>query len=185
MSGVLTGTGQPLRRGRRRTAAWIAGYLLLSVIVGGLAGVAWWRLVHLPAYRVSSDGGAATTERGLTEFFASDAWFTALGLVVGVGLGIVAWRWFARLGWPLVLLAALGALLAGFACWYLGYRLGPGPFEPRLAAAQPGQYVPIELTVRAKASFVVWPFAATLPILLRSSLGPDDEDPRPFRRPRR
>ena len=144
----------------------------------------WELVVDLPVYQIASDGGASTTERGLAEFFAGDAWFAAIGLVVGLGLGILGWRRFRDLGWPLVLVVGLTALGAGLLCWMVGYRLGPGDFTPRLAAAQAGDVVPIELTLRARASLLTWPFFAVIPILLGSSLGRDDEDPQPFfRRP--
>lgn len=183
MSGVLT---PPPRTDAQlvRTIGRIAGYLLVGLGVGGVAGIGWWLLVDLPGYRVASTGGASTTERGLTEFIGGDAWFTALGMVAGVLLGLLAWRLFRGIGWPVVVLAVLAAALAALACWLVGYQLGPGAFAPRLAAAQPGDFVPIELTVRAKASLLVWPFAATIPILLASSLGRDEETPGPGFRPR-
>ena len=55
--------------------------------------------------------------------------------------------------------------------------LGPGPFNPRLAAAAPGDVVPVALELRAPASLLVAPFLAVLPVLLGSSLGRDDEEP--------
>ena len=73
--------------------------------------------------------------------------------------------------------------VAGVTCWLVGYRLSPGDFAARLAAAQPGDLVPIDLTLRARASLLVWPFCAVIPVLLGSSLGRDDEEPHPlFRR---
>ncbi len=166
--------------GRVKLLRWLTGFFLLSAVAGVLSGVLWWRVVELPGYVVGADGGASTTERGLTEYFAGDAWFIVIGAVVGIGLGIIAWRWFQALGWPLVVLAVAGAFIAALLCWYVGHRLGPGPFDARLAAAHPGDVVPIELTVRAKASLAVWVLGASIPVLLRSSLGPDDEEPRPL-----
>ena len=92
---------------------------------------------------------------------------------------------FASVGWPVAVGVALLAVVAALLCWAVGYALGPGPFVPRLAAARPGDLVPIELTIRAAASLVVWPFAAIVCVLLGSSLGRDDEDPRPLLRRRR
>lgn len=168
-----------------RTTVRIAAFTAFGAGLGGATGVLWWRLVELPTYRVNDDGGASTSERALTQFFAGDAWFAALGLVVGLLLGVLAWRSFRALGWPTVLLVASVALGAGLICWLVGYRLGPGEFNPRLTAAQPGDLVPIELTLRARASLLTWPFFAVIPVLLGSSLGRDEEDPRPFfpRRP--
>lgn len=159
------------------------GYLILSAGIGGACGVGWWLVADRPGYLVGESGGARTTELGLTQFASADAWFTLIGLVVGVPLGWLAWRLFASAGSPVVLLAVLAATLAGLACWAVGYQLGPGPFAPRLAAAGAGDLVPIELTVRARAALLVWPFGSTIPILLASSLGPDPQEPSPlFRR---
>jgi hypothetical protein len=140
-------------------------------------------VVDLPAYQVNSEGGATVNERGLSQFIAGDAWFSAIGAVVGLALGMIAWRTFRRLGWAIVPLVLISAVAAELICWLVGYRLGPGEFAPRLAAARPGDLVPIELTLRAKATLLTWPFFAVIPVLLGSSLGRDEEDPRPlFRR---
>ena len=136
-----------------------------------------------PAYELNSNGGATTTERGLTEFIAADAWFCAIGLVAGLLIGLAAWRWLRTLGWSVVLVVLVCATAAALTCWLVGYRLGPGDFSARLAAAQPGELVAIPLTLRARASLLTWPFFAVIPVLLGSSLGRDDEEPRPlFRR---
>jgi hypothetical protein len=158
----------------------VAAFLALGLGLGALAGVVWWAVVDLPAYVVNDDGGAGITERGLSEFVAGDAWFCAIGLFVGVGLGMIGWRQFAGLGWPLVLLVAAVATAAALVCWLVGHQLGPTDFVPRLAAARPGEEVPIELTLRARASLLTWPFFAVIPVLLGSSLGPDDEEPKPL-----
>jgi hypothetical protein len=159
-----------------RAAGWGLGYLIFSVLIGVGAGVLWEKIVRLPGYTVAADGTAATTERGLTEVFGSDAWFSVLGFVISIGLGIVAWKWFGRLGWPVVVVAVIGALCSAAVCWWVGYHLGPGPFAPRLAAARPGQFVPISLTLRSPSALIVWAFGAIIPVLLRSSLGRDEEE---------
>ena len=166
------------------TAARVTAFAALGLGLGAVAGVGWWAVVELPAYQVSDDGGASISERGLTEFFGGDAWFCAIGLVVGVGLGVVAWRALRDLGWPLVLLVSIVAVLAGLVCWFVGHRLGPDDFVARLAAARPGDLVSIELTLRARASLLTWPFFAVVPVLLSSSLGRDEEEPRPLIRRR-
>ena len=140
----------------------------------------WWLIVPLPAYQLDSQGRASVTERQLTQFFAGDAWFCLLGVVIGVGLGIIGYRLLRELGWPLVIVVVLGAVAAGLLCWFVGYKLGPGDFVPRLAHAQPGGSVPIALTIRAKASLLLWPLCAVTPVLLASSLGKDNEEPTPL-----
>lgn len=143
----------------------------------------WWRLVDLPAYTVTEGGQASISERGLTGFVAGDAWFCAVGTVVGLVLGIVAWRRFRDVGWWVVLLGTLTAVASALVCWEVGLHLGPQNFNDRLAAARPGDLVPIDLTLRTRASLLIWPFFAVVPILLGSSLGRDDEDPSPVLRP--
>ena len=161
----------------------VAAFVALGLGLGALAGVVWWAVVDLPAYVVRTDGGAGVSERGLSEFIAGDAWFCAIGLFVGVGLGLVGWRQLRDLGWTLVLLVAAVAIIAALVCWFVGHQLGPTDFVQRLAAARPGDAVPIELTLRASASLLTWPFLAIIPVLLGSSLGEDDEEPRTlFRR---
>ena len=182
MSGVVTeSVSKPTRR-TWRVAARLSIFAAGSLALGAAAGVLWWLLVTPPAYEVNSNGGATTSERGLTEFIAADAWFCAVGLVAGLLIGLAAWRWLRTLGWTIVLVVLLCATAAALTCWLAGYRLGPGDFSARLAAAQPGDLVPIPLTLRARASLLVWPFFAIIPVLLGSSLGRDAEEPRPLRR---
>ncbi|MBO0810475.1 MAG: hypothetical protein J2P23_00350 [Microlunatus sp.] len=169
-----------------RAAGWLVGFLLLCVLIGVGAGVLWEKIVKLPGYTVAQNGSAATTERGLTEFVAGDAWFSAVGFFVSIGLGIIAWKWFGRLGWPVVIVAIIGAVCSGLVCWWVGYRLGPGDFESRLAAARPGDFVPIALNLRTPVALLVWAFGAVIPVLLRASLGKDEEeDLLPARPPRK
>ena len=158
----------------------VACFVALSAGLGAGAGVLWWLIVRLPAYRLDSQGRASVTERELTQFFAGDAWFCLLGLVIGVGLGVLGWRLLRDLGWPLVPLVVIGGASAGLLCWLVGYQLGPGDFTPRLADASPGGAVPITLTVRAKAALLFWPLCAVTPVLLASSLGRDSEEPSPI-----
>jgi hypothetical protein len=153
--------------------------------LGAAGGVVWWLIVKPPAYELNSNGGAATSERGLSEFIAGDAWFCAIGLVVGLLIGVAAWHWLRDLGWSVVLVVLVCATASALTCWLVGYRLGPGDFSARLAAAQPGDLVPIPLTLRARASLLTWPFFAIIPVLLASSLGRDDDEPRPLLRRRR
>ncbi len=181
-----TPTGQvavSARRDDRTAAAIMAGI----AVIAGIAGAVMWRLVvRLPAYVVQPDGSATVSERALTEFFAGDAWYTVIGVVVGAGLGIATWRRFKGIGWPCAFLAAGLGLLAGLVCWQLGEILGGVPFDERLAAAKPGDTVPIALALRSPSALAVWAFAAVTPILLGSALGPDEEAaPRQPRRRRR
>ena len=162
-------------RSFRRVAARLAALAALGLVAGAVAGLLWWWLVDLPSYRVGEDGAATTSERDLAAVIGSDAWYGALGLAFGIGIGLLAWRWLGRLGWPVVVVALLVALAGGVVCWVAGSQLGPGPFDPRLAAARPGDLVPIPLTLHTRASLLSWPLGAVLPIMLAASLGPEQQ----------
>lgn len=169
------GTGQLLRR--------LGVMLGLAVGVGGVIGVVWYLLVPLTVYEIQPDGRAVTNQRGLANYYASDAWFVVLGLLVGIGLGIVCWRLLNRIGWPVTLVAVISALVAGLLCWGVGWLLGPSDFGNRIAVARPGELVPIELTVRGPAALLAWMLGGIIPVLLWSSLAPDEEEPKPLRLP--
>lgn len=164
--------------GRVRLAAgWVAAFMALSALVGAFCAVFWVQVVDLPSYTVRDDYSARTTERGLAEYFGSDAWFALIGIIVAVALGLIAWKWFSELGWPVAVIAAAGALLAGLVCWWVGERLGPGPFDVRLGSANPGDVVPVQFLLRSKVALAVWVLGAVAPVLIWSALGPDSDDP--------
>lgn len=162
--------------------SWVGLLIALSVVVGGLTALFWVSVVELPSWRILPDGQAVISERAWTEVIAADAWFVVCGALVGLGLGLVTWKWFHPIGWPTALLAAGAGVLAGVVCWQLGELLGPSPFVDRVAVAQPGDLVPISLQLRSVSALAVWGFMAIAPVLLAASLGPEDAPPRPQRR---
>lgn len=162
---------------RRQVASWIGLLAGLSAVIGVLAGMLWAGVVELPVYTITDDGSATIAERALTEVVATDISFVLIGAGCGLGLGLVAWRWFRTLGWPSALLAAGAGLVSGLVCWWFGQLLGPSHFADRLAAAQVGELVPISLELRSWSALAVWGLAGITPVLLASSFGPDPEEP--------
>lgn len=162
---------------RSDVVAWSALLIGLAVVVGALAALFWSGVVELPSYSIQNNGRAVTTEAALSQIVAADVWFAITGALVGAGLGLVSWRWFRALGWPVALLAIVAAVTAGVVCWQLGELIGPRDFTGRLAAAEPGDLVPISLELHAISALAIWAFAAVTPVLLISSLGKDEEDP--------
>ncbi|MGO4955872.1 hypothetical protein ACTQ49_01130 [Luteococcus sp. Sow4_B9] len=159
---------RPLVRG-------ITVHVLLSMFLGALAGVAWNLVVDLPEYQVDGQGRATTSERGLTQVFASDAIFCLIGVVLGVVIGVWAWKWFRRTGWPVVVIAILASLSSAFLCWWVGLLLGPRDFATRIAEAKAGQSVPVDFDLHAHVAVLVWPFSAVIPLLLLSSLTAEEQ----------
>lgn len=159
---------------------WARGlglFLLVCLLGGLLAGFIWDVVVVRPEYVMGDDSVASTNERGLTQFFAADAWFVLIGLVAGVLIGWFAWLRYGRTGWPVVPMAVLGALVAAGLAWGFGIFLDSGDFENQIATAKAGDHIPIELALKARTALLVWPLAAMLPILAAASLSDDEAGP--------
>lgn len=138
-------------------------------IVTGLGipmGMVWARFAHRPGYTVSQDLGAGLPERGLADMFSADALFVMLAAVSGVIIGLVAWWQFYDSNWAVCAAPVLGGLAACLIMWQLGMVFAPSTFDERLAAAQPGDVIPIDLTLRSLSALLVGPFCAITPIML-------------------
>ncbi len=159
--------------GPQRVLTWVGILAGLAAVVGALSALLWARVVHLPAYVVDADHFAQLSERGQTDVIAADAWFVVIGLVSGLVLGSLAWSWFRSIGWPVALIATGTGLVAGLVCWATGALLGPGPFDERLAVAQPGDSVVIAFQLHAPAALAVWGLAAVAPSMFLAALGPE------------
>lgn len=160
---------------RPSTAATLGLLLATSVVLGGLAAMSWQSLVPLPSYTILADGSATITDSQLTQFFASDAWFTMGGLLVGSGIGLITWVWARHWGWPAAVVAFVLAVVSGLVCWQVGQLLGPGPFDERLAAAKVGDSVRIALQLRSWVALAAWGWAAVVTMTLVSALVPLEE----------
>lgn len=162
--------------------AWrrVVLYLAAAVLVGVVAGALWQGFTGLPGYTVADNGSASMTERDLTGFFSADFWFTMIGLVAGIGLGVWGWWWFAARGWVLVPLTVLAAVVAALLCWWVGETLGPSNFDERLSQAAPGQVVSIDMDLRSHSALAAWPLGAVLPVMIASAFFSE-----PGERPRR
>ncbi|WP_314905630.1 hypothetical protein [Propionibacterium acidifaciens] len=162
------------RRDWLRTAL----YAGLIVVVGLLAGLVWYLVAPLQSVTVTSDGTVTTTNTAAVQNFGPDAAFIMIGLVAGLVLGICAWQWFKGAGWPVVLFAVLGAGLCALVAVSFASVIGPHDFDERLAGAAAGETVMRDLALTTPTAWVVWPFAAVVPVLVYSSLTHDTDDPR-------
>jgi len=174
----------PAQTPRRAHAVvpWLGLLVLLSLVVASLVALFWTQVVDLPSWHVNNDDSASMTEAGWTQMISIDAWYVVCAILVGPGIGWVAWRWFRPLGWPAAVIAALAGLLTGLVCAELGPVMGPGEFDGRIAAANPGDYVPVAFELSSLSALAVWPLASVAPVLIASSLGPDPEQPSRRRR---
>lgn len=162
----------------RRDGVFGALYAWLILVLGVLAGLCWSVVTPLQSVTVSSDGTATMTNHAAVESFSPDAVFVMIGLVVGLILGIFAWRWFKHAGWPVVLIAAVAAGLCALLAARFGAIIGPSGFDTRLAGADSGETVVFDLALTTPTAWVVWLFAAVIPVLVYSALTHDNDDRR-------
>ncbi|MDR0837152.1 MAG: hypothetical protein LBM94_02885 [Propionibacteriaceae bacterium] len=150
-----------------RSTRWLI--YAVSVAVTGLVGaLAWVAAVAPPEYDIGADGAAWISEKSLSQLFAMDVWFTFTGLIAGIVLGTLAWALFREVGWPVVVIAMLGGIVAALLCWQFGSVMGSSDFDARVIAAKPDERVPVDFTLHARSALLVWPGATLLPIILYS-----------------
>jgi len=131
-----------------------------------LAGLLWHLLATPPTYTIGDDKGAIISEQSLAQSVAMDIWYVLISVVMALGLGAYTWGLLRRIGWPLVIFAVVGAVLAGWVAWQFGHLLGPRDFAERLGSASPGDHVPMDLDLHSAWLIMVWPLAVSVPILL-------------------
>jgi len=158
----------------------------LSLVAGGIVGVAW-RYLAPPVQGVItvSDGQkAAYYENPETKgFVGQDGVFAVCAVVAGVLLAVAAFTWFRRRA-PIGVALALGGagIGAAYLAAWLGVWLGPG--RGSVVASTKG--VPVntvfDLPLKLGATGVIWlwpAFAVGLYFLLMLVFGPSDPEPEP------
>jgi len=143
-------------------------YVVCLAALGLLGGALWKLLTTPPSYTIGDDHGAIITEQGLSQVFALDIWYVFIAAALGLVLGAIAWGLFHQLGWPVVLLVVVGGVATGLLCWYFGHLLGPRDFADRVAAASPGDRVPVDLAIHSPLLTLVWPLAGVLSVFVGS-----------------
>lgn len=145
-------------------------YLIATLLVGLLAGLLWHGVISLPSYTATEDGSVVMTERAQSQYFVTDAVFSLIGLLAGLAVGFGAWMLFNRIGWPVSFVAVAGGAGSGWLCWLVGEALGPSDFASRVAAAQPGDHIPIDFALHAPAALLLWCLGAIIPVMLYANM---------------
>jgi len=162
------------------STAWrVALYLAASVALGVAAGLLWSALAPLPAYTINDDMTAVINERAHTSIVAADVAFTFITGVVGLLLGAVGWVILHRQGWVVIVVPLVGALACALTAWQVGLLVGESGFVDRLATAQAGDVVRVDLALRALSALLAAPFAAITPIMLMAAFWPEPRVERP------
>ena len=138
----------------------------VAVIAGVVCALIWHVCVHLPIYQVDDKGYATTSERGLTAIFSIDSTFALIGMVVGVGCGFLSWWALHHRGVVVLVPTIATALVSATVCWAVGTLMGPHDFSDRVAAASPGDEVPVDFRLHTWTSLLVWVLGALIVTLI-------------------
>lgn len=166
--------------GQARRAGWTASAtgpptallvraLLVTAVVLIAAGVLgawlWTQLADPPTFRVVK-ANAVMGEEQAGRQFGVDLSYALIGLGLSAPLGFLAgWRWH-RVGWPLVVAAAVGAGLGAVVAWRVGIAWGPADPATLWRGAQVGDRLPEQLDVHAEGLLLSWPVGALVGVLL-------------------
>jgi hypothetical protein len=159
----------------------VVAMLLLGAVVGWL-----WDTLARPAQWQVTERGILLTEEASARQVGVELLFVVLGAGASLLVGLAVGHLLRRLGWVVVPLVVLGTGAASVVAWRVGLWLGPG--DPAASPdPQVGQRIPAELAVDSLASFVVWPIAGLVGVLLvtwlvgrpRRVSGPPEPTPRP------
>lgn len=163
--------------------AWrVTAQMLLALVAGVLGGFLWSWLTPLPTFLVGDDMIATITERGNTTVVASDVTFSLITGAIGLMLGALAWMILHRQGWVVIVVPLVASFAASLVAWRVGLLVGQAGFSERLASAEAGDVVPIDLALRSLSALIVGPFFAITPIMLMAAFWPEprvDRAPEP------
>jgi len=135
------------------------------LVLGVVCGIAWELLVEPATFTKLAEGGSMG-EVELGRQFDGDGWYAVVAAVAGSlgGAGLTWWR--SRDFLATTLLLVVGAGVAAAVMLVTGNLLGPGDSDAVLGASAVGDRVPVELTVTAAATYLVWPIAMLLGALM-------------------
>ena len=103
---------------------------------------------------------------GLTAIFSIDSTFALIGMVVGVGCGFLSWWALHHRGVVVLVPTIATALVSATVCWAVGTLMGPHDFSDRVAAASPGDVVPVDFRLHTWTSLLVWVLGALIVTLI-------------------
>lgn len=148
-------------------------HLIACGAAGVLAGIIWAALAPRAQYRIDENLAAALSERAYAEIIGGDAAFAIIMAAFGIGVGVLTWIWFHKRGWAVILMALLGSAVLALMSWQIGQIIGGDGVTERVAAAQVGDLVQMDLELHSLSALAVAPFTAITPIMLFAAFLPE------------
>lgn len=147
-----------------------AEIVVVSVVLGVLMGVAWYRLSP-EIVGEAAETGVAIPIAQARQLFDQVAIFTLLGAGVGLVLGVLFGTRYRRRPVTVLLALVLGGLGGSGLAWGIGVWMGPS-----LGSPEPGAEVTLPMELDAPAALIVWPVVAVVVVTVMS-LFRDDRTP--------
>ena len=146
-----------------------------GLALGALGGLLWGTKAPRPKGVTAADG---VYPDSATVYVAMDGWFFAITAIAGIVLGLAAVLAFRRSGVGVTLGVAVGGLLGGLGCWWLGTRIGYVDVDALAATLPVGSTVEGSVRLRIPGLLLVMPGFSLLVVLIGVSFGvfPRDED---------
>jgi hypothetical protein len=144
----------PLLRDAVTVLVWFAA-------LGVVGALVWWQVTPLAEFTRTATN-AEMGEEQLGRQVAADGWFVVIGGIGGLISGVVLLVWRRRDPVAMVVLVALGGLLAGWVMLEVGLWLGPQDPKHALAHVAVGAKVPMQLKPHASGVEFTWSIAALL-----------------------
>ena len=133
--------------------------LVWFAVVGVIGAVLWWQLTPLAEF-TRTDTTARMDEAELGRQVATDGWYVVIATVGGLLSGIALLALRRRDPLAMVVLVALGGVLAGWLMVRIGLWLGPADPKTVLHDVAVGGKVPLQLKPHASGVTFVWPITA-------------------------
>ena len=150
--------------GPRTIALWVLALLVLAAGAGAL-----WAALASPASWQVTDQGVVLTEAAATGQVGVELLYDGIGVVLCAVWGVAAGVRLRRVGWRIAPVVALACVAAALLAWQVGLLLGPPDPATVAAAAEVGDTIEAQLSVDARASFLVWPIAGLAGLLLATA----------------
>jgi hypothetical protein len=147
-----------LRHPLVRDVAVVLAWFVVAAVIGALL---WWQLTPLAEYTRTA-ANAEMGEDQLGKQVDADGWYFVVAAVGGLVSGVALLLLRRRDPVAMVVLVALGALLASWLMLRLGLWLGPADPKDVLPHVPVGHKVPLRLTTSASGVHFAWPVGALL-----------------------
>ncbi len=168
---------------RRTVLIGLVVSLVVTAVLGLLAGLIWEQVAPRALLQEVSAGAAQVVNAETRAFIGADGWFCVIAAAAGVLTGVVGYLLGIRRRGSATQAAVtvglvLGAVAASFVMRWLGEQSGLSAYQNALAHSPAGTMFNASLTLGATSALAFWPLFAAIVIVL-AEVGRRRRDPSP------